>query len=285
MPAQLLKGGPIAAAIKEQLGPQVQELRSQGVALALAAVQVGENPASAVYVRQQQKGCEEVGIAYHLHQLPADTDQPALAACLQRLNADPAVTGVILQLPLPGGVNPRPLQALIAPAKDVEGVSPANLGWLTYGTPRLAPCTALGVMELIASTGVDLYGKSVTVVGHSEIVGKPVALLLLDKFATVSICHVGTAERGELADYVRRGEILVVAVGKPAVVRGDWVRPGAIVVDVGINRVGEKIVGDVEFEPAAERAAFITPVPGGVGPLTVAMLLRNTVAAARLQQA
>jgi methylenetetrahydrofolate dehydrogenase (NADP+)/methenyltetrahydrofolate cyclohydrolase len=158
------------------------------------------------------------------------------------------------------------------------------MGWVVFGRPALAPCTALGVIELINATGVDLYGKEVVVVGHSDIVGKPVALLLLDKFATTTVCHIGTGERGALPDHVKRAEILVVAVGKAGLIKGEWVKEGAIVVDVGINRVGDKIVGDVEFEAAAERAAYITPVPGGAGPLTVVMLMKNTVAATKLQK-
>jgi len=282
--AQLLQGAPIASAIKDDLLPAIQRLTNSGIALSLAAVQVGENPASAVYVRQQQKNCEQIGIHYRLHELPADTTQDDLADYLQRLNANPAVTGIILQMPLPEGMDIRVVRSLLAPVKDVEGISPANMGSVVYGRPRLAPCTALAVMELIGATGIPLRGKQVTVVGHSDIVGKPVALLLLDQFATVSVCHIGTAERGDLADYVARAEILVVAVGRAGVIKGEWVRPGAVVIDVGINRVGDKLVGDVEFEPAAERAAYITPVPGGVGPLTVAMLLRNTVEAARWQR-
>lgn len=284
MPAQLLQGGPIATAIKEELSREVERLTASGVPLSLAAVQVGENPASGVYVRQQQKNCEQLGIHYQLHQLEPGITEQALTDYLGKLNDNPAVTGIILQMPLPQGMEPHRMQALIHPAKDVEGVSPANAGWVVYGRPRLAPATALGVMELINSTGVDLYGKNVTIVGHSDIVGKPVALLLLDKLATVSVCHIGTAERGDTARYVEQAEILVVAVGRAGVIKGEWVRPGAIVVDVGINRVGDKLLGDVEFEPAAERAAWITPVPGGVGPLTVAMLLRNTVEAARWQR-
>ena len=284
MAAQLLQGGPIAVAIKEELNREVERLTAAGVSLCLAAVQVGQNPASAVYVRQQQRNCEQLGIHYQLHELEADISPDALADCLGKLGANPGITGIILQLPLPEGMDTRRMQAVIDPTKDVEGVSPANAGWVVYGRPRLAPCTALAVVELIGSTGIDLYGKNVTVVGHSDIVGKPVGLLLLDKFATVSICHIGTAERGELADYVGRAEVLVVAVGKPGVIKGAWVRQGAMVVDVGINRVGDKIVGDVEFEAAQERAAYITPVPGGVGPLTVTMLMKNTIEAAKWQR-
>ena len=187
----------------------------------------------------------------------------------------------MLQLPLPEGVSAVEVQSAIAVMKDVEGVNPANLGWIVYGKPKLIPCTAAAVVELIGRTGVDLYGKEAVMVGHSDIVGKPVALLLLNKFATTSVCHIGTGERGNLPDYVKRGEILIVAVGKANLVKGDWVREGAIVIDVGINRVEGKLVGDVEFEEASKKASWITPVPGGVVPVTTAMLLKNTVTAAK----
>lgn len=284
MAAELLKGAPIAGRIRDELASEVAVLKEKGVTPSLVALQVGENPASAVYVGQQQKNADKLGIKYRLEQLPADSSQKFVADFIGKLNHDPGVSGIILQMPVPEGLNARELQALIDPVKDVEGVSPANMGWVVFGRPALAPCTALGVVELINATGVDLYGKEVVVVGHSDIVGKPVALLLLDKFATTTVCHIGTGERGVLPDHVRRAEILVVAVGKAELVKGEWIKEGAIVVDVGINRVGDKLVGDVEFEPAAERASYITPVPGGVGPLTVTMLLKNTVLAAKQQK-
>jgi len=284
MAAELLKGAPIAERIREEVAAQVAALKDQGVTPSLVAIQVGENPASAVYVGQQQKAAEKLGIAYRLEELPADSSQKFVADFIAKLNQDPNVSGIILQMPVPQGLNARALQASLDPAKDVEGVSPANMGWVVFGRPMLAPCTALGAFELINSTGVDLYGKEVVVVGHSDIVGKPLALLLLDKFATTTVCHIGTGERGVLPEHVKRAEILVVAVGKAGLVKGEWIKEGAIVVDVGINRVGDKLVGDVEFEAAAERAAYITPVPGGVGPLTVTMLMRNTVLAAKQQK-
>jgi methylenetetrahydrofolate dehydrogenase (NADP+)/methenyltetrahydrofolate cyclohydrolase len=284
MAAELLKGAPIAERIRAELTAELAALKDQGIVPSLVAIQVGENPASAVYVGQQQKAAEKLGITYRLEQLAADSSQAAVADFIAKLNRDPQVNGIILQMPVPQALNARALQALIDPAKDVEGVSPANMGWVVFGRPTLAPCTALGVFELINSTGVNLYGKEVVIVGHSDIVGKPAALLLLDKFATTTVCHIGTGERGVLPDHVKQAEILVVAVGRAGIVKGEWIKEGAVVVDVGINRVGDKIVGDVEFEPAAERAAYITPVPGGVGPLTVTMLMRNTVQAVKQQQ-
>ena len=222
------------------------------------------------------------GIEYKLHELDAASTQEQVEEFINKLNADAGVNGIILQMPLPQGVDAKKLQKQIAPAKDIEAMHPENLGKVVFGKPKVGPCTAMAVIELIESSGVDLYGKEAVVVGHSEIVGKPVALMLLEKFATTTVCHIGTGERGLLPEHVKRAEILVVAVGKAGIVKGEWVKEGAVVVDVGINRVDDKIVGDVEFEEAAKRAAFITPVPGGVGPLTVTMLMRNTVEAFKM---
>jgi methylenetetrahydrofolate dehydrogenase (NADP+)/methenyltetrahydrofolate cyclohydrolase len=303
MAATRLEGGPIAEGIKAALGADIAALKQAGKTPHLAAVQVGENPASAVYVRSQKRNCEEAGIEYQLHELPAETTQAELIAFLEGLNADPAVTGVILQMPLPKAIDTREAQSRIAPAKDVEGVTPFNMGWVVPGLPRLAPCTALSVVELVRAAGVDLRGREAVIVGASEIVGKTVALLLAKdqdgEQATVTVCNMYTRD---LESHVRRADILVVAVGKPGLIPGAWVKEGAVVVDVGINRVpaldeqGQpivddqgkkkmKTVGDVEFEPAAARAGWISPVPGGVGPLTVAMLLRNTILAAQRQEA
>ncbi|MGI6595795.1 MAG: bifunctional 5,10-methylenetetrahydrofolate dehydrogenase/5,10-methenyltetrahydrofolate cyclohydrolase [Elusimicrobia bacterium] len=277
----LIDGKAIAEKIKEEVKKEITELKAKNIIPKLIAVQAGENPASVLYTNQQKKNCEKIGIVYELKNLPADIKEEQLISEITALNMDKSVTGIIMQLPLPKGMDVKNIQVSILPEKDIEGVSPVNMGWIIYGRPYLAPCTALAVKEVINSTGVDLYGKNVTMVGHSDIVGKPVALLLVDKLATVSICHIGTSEAGMLEEYVRRADILIVAVGKANVIPGGWVKEGAIVVDVGINRVGDKIVGDVEFETAKERASFITPVPGGVGPVTTAILLRNVVRAAK----
>lgn len=277
----LIDGKAIAERIKQEVKKELDELKASGITPKLVAVQVGENPASAVYTGQQKKNCEKAGIVYELRNLPQDISEEQLIGEIEELNRDDSVTGIILQLPLPSGMDVRKVQASILPQKDVEGVNPANMGWIVYGRPYLAPCTALAVKEIIDSVGVDLYGKNVVMVGHSDIVGKPVALLLVDKFATVSICHIGTSDAGMLEEYVRRADILIVAVGKANLIPGRWIKEGAIVVDVGINRVGDKIVGDVEFETAKEVASFITPVPGGVGPVTTAILLKNVVKAAK----
>lgn len=282
--AQLLEGKVIAEKIKAAIKLEVEQLKSEhDKAPHLAAVQVGKNEASLVYLKSQIKNAENLGIEYKLHELDANSTQKQVEDYIKKLNSDPAVSGIILQMPLPQGIDAKRLQRIIAPQKDVEAMHPENLGRVVFGRPKVGPCTAMAVMELIDSTGIDLYGKEAVVVGHSEIVGKPVALMLLEKFATTTVCHIATGQRGTLADHVKRAEILVVAVGKAGLIKGEWIKEGAVVVDVGINRIGDKIVGDVEFDEAAKRAAFITPVPGGVGPLTVTMLMRNTVEAFKAQ--
>jgi len=283
MAAQIIDGKRIAGEIKERLIKEIEELKKQGITPSLSAIQVGDDPGTGVYVRAQQKSCEKIGLGYELHQFKKDVSQKELRDFIARLNEDTGVSGIILQMPLPSQLDGRILQGMIDPKKDAEGVSPANMGMVVYGKPLLAPCTAMAVMELINSVGVKLYGKEAVVVGHSDIVGKPTALLLLDKFVTTSVCHIATGERGTLPQYVSQAEILIVAVGKANLVKGEWVKEGAIVIDVGINRVEGKIVGDVEFEVAKERASHITPVPGGVGAVTTAMLLKNCVQAAKLQ--
>lgn len=283
MAAKIIDGKRIAGEIKEKLIKEIVELKKQGITPSLSAIQVGDDPGTGVYVRAQQRSCEKIGLDYKLHQFKKDISQKELRDFIARLNEDTGVSGIILQMPLPSQLDGRILQGMINPKKDAEGVSPANMGMVVYGKPLLAPCTAMAVMELINSVGVKLYGKEAVVVGHSDIVGKPTALLLLDKFVTTSVCHIATGERGTLPQHVSQAEILIVAVGKANLVKGEWVKEGAIVIDVGINRVEGKIVGDVEFEVAKERASHITPVPGGVGAVTTAMLLKNCVQAAKLQ--
>jgi len=283
MSAEIIDGKKIANQIKERLREEIDILKKKGKSPSLSAIQVGENPGSKVYVKAQRKSCESMGIEYNLHQFSENITQKELSDFIQKLNQDPRVTGIILQMPLPGHINAREMQRLIDPTKDAEGVSPTNMGMVVYGKPLLGPCTAMAIMELVKSTKIDLYGKEAVMVGHSDIVGKPTALLLLDKFVTTSVCHIATGERGSLPDYVKKAEILIVAVGKANLIKGEWIKEGAVVIDVGINRIEGKIVGDVEFDVAKERASYITPVPGGVGPVTTAMLLRNTVEAAKLQ--
>ncbi len=298
----LLEGKPIAEAIREQVKSDVEALAGKGVKVKLVAVLAGDNPGAKFYAGAQQKACEEVGIAYELQQLPAEITQEELAAAIQALNTDAAVHGIILLMPVPKGVNPQALQAMICPKKDVDGVSPTNLGKVVLGQPTLAPCTAMSVIELVRSTGVDMYGKEVVVVGSSEIVGKPAALLLMDKYittdaegktdklagATVTVCHIGTSQRGDLAAHTKRADVLVTAVGaKPGLISGDMLKEGSIVIDVATIRVKDpetgktSTFGDVDFESAKDKVAMITPVPGGVGVVTTALLLRNTVIAAK----
>lgn len=284
MSAKLLEGKPIAEKIRASLKQEIENLKTKfNLTPTLATIQVGENSQAAIYLKSQKKVASELGIEFQEHALASTTTEDALIKYIEKLNQDKKITGILLQLPLPSQINAKDIPIHINPLKDVEGMHPENVGQAIFGKMRIGSCTALSVMELIKSTEVDLYGKEAVIVGHSEIVGKPVSLLLLDKFATTTTCHIATGQRGYLPTHVKRAEILVVAVGRPGIIQGEWVKEGAIVVDVGINRMGDKIVGDVEFEKAAERASFITPVPGGVGPLTVTMLMRNLVEAAKLQ--
>ncbi|MFH0763503.1 MAG: bifunctional 5,10-methylenetetrahydrofolate dehydrogenase/5,10-methenyltetrahydrofolate cyclohydrolase [Candidatus Omnitrophota bacterium] len=279
MPAKLLEGKVIAEGLKAKIKAEVEELKVRRGQRApkLLAVEIGENASSAVYVKAQKKAAESLGIEYELKVAPETFTQAQAEALIKELNNDLAVTAVILQLPVPKGIDGKLLVKGISPAKDAEGMHPENLGRILLGNYKIGPCTAMAVMELLESTKINLYGKEAVIVGHSEIVGKPLSLMLLNKFATTTVCHIGTGERGVLPDHVKRAEILVVAVGKAGIVKGDWVKEGAIVIDVGINKIGDKIVGDVEFEAASQKASYITPVPGGVGPLTTTILMRNTV--------
>lgn len=279
--AKLLEGKPVAAKIKEEIKSRVQALKKKPV---LISIIVGDNAGAASYAKSQAKTAEALGIEYKLEQLASDIKEEELIKFIQKLNNDVSVSGIIIQMPLPAQIDYKKISQHISPAKDVEGMHPANIGKIVFGKATVLPCTAAAVMELLKETGIDLYGKEVVVVGHSEIVGKPLSLLLLDKFATVTVCHIGTSKAGKLQEHVARAEVLIVAVGKAGLIKGEWVKEGAVVVDVGINRAGDKIVGDVEFEAAEKRASWITPVPGGVGPLTVTILMRNLLEAAKLQQ-
>ncbi|MBL7069855.1 MAG: bifunctional 5,10-methylenetetrahydrofolate dehydrogenase/5,10-methenyltetrahydrofolate cyclohydrolase [Candidatus Omnitrophica bacterium] len=278
--AQLLEGKPIAAKIKEEIKQEVAGLEIKPV---LASIIVGDNPGALAYVKSQTKTAEGLGINYQLHQLDVLTAESSLIEFIEKLNRDKAVNGIIIQMPLPEQIDYKKISEFILPEKDVEGMHPANIGKIVFGKAGILPCTPAGVMELLESIKINLRGKEVVVVGHSEIVGKPLALLLLEKFATVTVCHIGTSEAKKLEEHVGRAEILIVAVGKANLIKGDWIKEGAIVIDVGINRIEGKIVGDVEFQTAEKKASYITPVPGGVGPLTVTMLMRNLVAATKLQ--
>ena len=276
--AILLEGKPIADKIKTSIASEVNALKVEsGKTPKLVAVQIGESASSGLYVKAQKKAAELLGIEYDLRIFPETTSQGQAESIIKTLNNDPLVSAAIIQLPVPKTVDHKILINMMSPDKDAEGMHPENLGKILLGRYKIAPCTAMAVMELLASTGIKLYGKEAVIIGHSDIVGKPLSLLLLDKFATTTVCHIATGERGVLPEHVKRAEILIVAVGKAGIVKGSWIKEGAIVIDVGINKIGDKIEGDVEFEAASARAAYITPVPGGVGPLTTTILMRNTV--------
>jgi methylenetetrahydrofolate dehydrogenase (NADP+) / methenyltetrahydrofolate cyclohydrolase len=286
MGAHVVEGKIIAQNVYEELRGEIPQLiRQTKRRPVLVSVYVGSHPAIEVYIRSQNRAARGLGIEYRWYQLPDTVEEHEVLRRLNQLNRDPDVTGVILQLPLPSHLRRSVLVNAIDPRKDVDGTHPENVGAALIGEMRVGSCTALAVMRLLDATGINMDGKEAVIVGHSELVGKPVSLMLLDRQATVTICHIATARRGLLADHVRRAEILVVAVGSPEVIKGEWIRPGAAVIDVGINQVGKQIVGDIEYVPARERAAFITPVPGGVGPVTVAMLMQNTVKAFQAQTA
>ena len=284
MSAQLIDGKAIAAQVRQQVARQVKTRHETGKRIpGLAVVLVGEDPASEVYVRNKHLACEQAGILSFRHQLTADTSQEALESLVDELNDDPTVDGILVQLPLPQHLDARPILERIRPDKDVDGFHPYNLGRLAQRLPVLRPCTPKGIMTLLQETGIPVRGLDATIVGASNIVGRPMALELLLAGCTTTVCHRFTQD---LETHVRDADLLVVAVGKPGVVKGEWVKEGAVVIDVGINRLDNgQLIGDIEFEPAAARASHITPVPGGVGPMTVASLLENTLYAAELHDA
>lgn len=291
MSHKIINGKDYAKAIKAEVRTRVEALQDKGWMPHLVSIEVGTNPATALYMRNQQKACDSVGIAFTNRHYPADITQRELLAAVQVLNVDPRVTGLIVQRPLPTHLDLEALQNALHPSKDVEGMSSANIGNIVYGDSSLGPCTSLASVELLRSTGLNLRGLEVVVVGHSEIVGKPIALMLVEELATVTICHHGTHN---LAYHTRQADAVIVAVGKPGLIKADMIKPGAAVIDIGINQVdvvnadgshSTKIVGDVDYESVLDVAGWITPVPGGVGPVTVAMLLRNTVTATERQKA
>lgn len=291
MGARILDGTVLANAIRERVAADVAELAAVGHKLKLAAVVVGTPDASLVYARSQEAQCRRVGIDYELLPLRQEADAREIGDTIACLNQDPSVTGIILLMPLPTGVDATTTQHRIDPYKDVEGVSPANIGFCFYGEPIIAPCASLAAVELVRASGAEIRGAEVVVVGQGPIVGRPITTFLLQEMATVTGCHIATRD---LVSHTRRADILVVAVGRPNLITREHVKPGAIVIDVGVNRVRVRdaagnattaTVGDVDYPAVCEVAGAVTPVPGGVGPVTVAMLLRNTVEAARKQLA
>lgn len=278
MNAQLLDGKALAARMRTALADEVSALTEKhGRAPGLAVIIVGDDPASHVYVRNKKIGCEKVGIRSFSHELPADTSQQHLLGLISELNQDPKIDGILVQLPVPEHINPETIIEAIDPGKDVDGFHPYNIGRLTARQPALRSCTPYGCMKLLEETGEDLHGKECVIVGASNIVGRPMALELLLAGATVTVCHRFTRD---LQSHIERAEVVVAAAGKQGLIHGEWIRPGAIVIDVGIHRLSDgSLTGDVDFDTASQRASWITPVPGGVGPMTITMLLTNTVQA------
>lgn len=278
MAASIIDGKAIAARLKEGLKERIAELQNQGVQPGLAVILVGDNSASRVYVNMKKKACADMDIYSEEHTLPEDTTEAELLRLIAELNQNPGIDGILLQLPLPKHLDEMKMLEAISPDKDVDGFHPVNVGKMTIGIPGFLPCTPAGVMELIKETGVKMSGKECVVVGRSNIVGKPQAMLLLRENGTVTVCHSRTTNLGAVC---RRADILIAAVGKEAIITGDMVKPGAVVIDVGTNHdEAGKLVGDVDYESVAKIAGWITPVPGGVGPMTIAKLLENTVISA-----
>ncbi len=278
MTAKLIDGNQLSQELRAEFRVRVDRLRAIGVTPGLAVVIVGEDPASKVYVRNKARACEAIGMVSEVHELASTTDEADLIAFIRRLNAKPSIHGILVQLPLPRQIDSRAVIESIDPAKDVDGFAYSNIGELVVGESMFPPCTPFGAMKMLEYAGVAVEGKHAVVVGRSNIVGKPMALLLLHAGATVTVCHSRTRN---LAEMVRQGDIVVAAVGKPRMVTADMIKPGAVVIDVGINRLPDgKLVGDVDFEAVKAVASWITPVPGGVGPMTITMLLSNTIKAA-----
>lgn len=281
MKAMLIDGKAVSASLREAMKAEVEELAEQGITPGLAVVLVGDDPASQVYVRNKEKGCEELGIYSEKYELPAATTQRELMDLVETLNKKPDIDGILVQLPLPDHLDANAVIEAISPDKDVDAFHASNVGRIMLGDYRFLPCTPAGIMELIHSTGIQVEGKDCVVVGRSNIVGKPMAMLLLHENGTVTVCHSRTKN---LAEVTRRADILVAAVGKPNFITAEMVKEGAVVIDVGMNRDGNgKLCGDVDFEAVGEVAGAITPVPGGVGPMTITMLLKNTITAAKKQ--
>jgi len=285
MAANILDGKKRAEEIRQGLKKEIEVFKSSFNAVPkLAALQVDDNSGFSVYINAQKKFAQGIGMEYQLHSMDSGASHQDVKERILSLNTDNSVTGIILQAPLPDAFDFMELASSMLPLKDVEGLHPENKGRLLLKNYKVVPPTAAAALELIKLSGIDLYGKEAVIIGHSRIVGKPLAMLLLDEFATVTVCHIATSERGSLRDHIKRAEVLVAAVGKANIIDGGWIREGAVVIDVGINRVGSKLVGDVEFETARKRASHITPVPGGVGPLTTAMLMQNCLNLFKLQR-
>jgi len=283
--AKILDGKILAAQVKEGIKTDaVAAKREAGRDIRIVSVLVGDEECALKYADAQKKVADEIGIIYDLARFPQDVTQADLQAAITQLSRDPTTTGVMVHKPLPEKINEQAVFNCIDPLKDIEGMNAKNIGNIVLGRGQILPCTAAAVMEHLKAAGIALRGKEAVVVGASEIVGKPLALLLLQEMATVTVCHIATTEAGKLKDHVRRADVVVVAVGRPNLITGGMIKDGAVVIDVGMNHVDGKMVGDVEFETVAPKASMMTPVPGGVGPVTVMMLMRNAIEAFRLQQ-
>ena len=286
MSAQILDGKQLAKQIQEDLKKQVVAFQEEYSRVPkIANILIGQDAGSCAYAASQRRNAEAIGIVYDLIQLPEDISQQDLAARMRQLNEDPEVNGIMLHKPVPAHIDYHTVANSVNLAKDLEGINVANIGRMLLGQTNMLPCTPQAVMAHIQSTGMSIRGKEAVIVGASGIVGKPLSILLLEAMATVTVCHIATSEAGQLEAHVKRADLLVVAVGKAKLIPGDWIKEGAVVIDVGINRIDGKVVGDVDFEAAKEKASFITPVPGGVGPVTVMMLMKNGVEAFKLQTA
>lgn len=284
MAAQILDGLKLANTIKDQLREEVQHLKNNsGAVPVLVNVMTGMDSRAATYAQAQKRVAAYIGIRYELAQLPLHISQQEFMDHIYQLNEDKNIHGIMIHKPVPHQINYRQVANCVDTLKDLEGINVKNVGRMLLGESKLIPCTPAAVMAHLKAAKIPLRGKEVVMIGHSEIVGKPLSLLLLQEFATVTICHIATSEARRLEEHVNRAEILIVAVGKAGLVPGEWIRPGAVVIDVGINQVGEKIIGDVVFETAQKRASLITPVPGGVGPVTVVMLMKNGIEAFKIQ--
>ena len=280
--SNIIDGKLVAAAVKERLAAEVTQLKNERIYPCLAVILVGEDPASQVYVRNKQKVCDEIGITSKQFNLPADCGQEKLLRLIYDLNVDDKINGILVQLPLPEGYDEKEVLEAISPYKDVDAFHPKNVGKIIIGEYDFLPCTPAGIMELLSYYNIEIAGKECVVVGRSNIVGKPMSMLLLHKNGTVTTAHSKTKN---LADVCKRADILVAAVGRPGFITEDMVKDGAVVIDVGINRVDGKLCGDVDFENVSRKTSWITPVPGGVGPMTIAMLMQNTITATKLQNA
>lgn len=279
--ANIIDGKAVSEHVKQRIAQETAQLKQQGITPGLAVILVGEDPASQIYVNSKERACAQVGFYSEKHTLPADTSMEQLLALVDRLNKDPKIHGILCQLPLPGHLDETAVIHAIAPEKDVDAFHPVNVGRIMIGDFDFLPCTPAGIMEMLAYENIDIEGKHCVVVGRSNIVGKPMAMLMLHKNATVTICHSRTKN---LADYCRSADILIAAVGKANFITADMVKPGAVVIDVGMNRpAAGKLCGDVDFKQVEQKASYITPVPGGVGPMTIAMLMQNTLTAAKKQ--